>query len=109
MLPAIVLILTGCNLKGLSPGYESITFKPTQCANPWDDLLSSYYREPEVKFQSYLKENGISEIYDFKIKSDNKSYCEACTCVGPETYVFKIKKNEVKILKSIEPFNRLDI
>ncbi len=105
---SIILILSSCSLIGIEPGLEKINFKPTQCANPWDQtVLAAPNPSSEQKFKAYLALNGISEVLDFEIMLDNGVYCEACNCVGNETFNFKIKKEELKVLKTIAPFDKL--
>jgi hypothetical protein len=105
---SIILILSSCKMLGIEPGLEKISFKPTQCANPWDQtVLAAPNPSSEEKFKAYLAINGISEVLDFKITRDNGVYCEACTCVGSETYHFKIKKDDLNTLKTIAPFDEL--
>ncbi|MFT5886369.1 MAG: hypothetical protein ACI9IP_002833 [Arcticibacterium sp.] len=103
---SLLLLIQSCTFLGIDPDIEKISFKPTQCANPWDvSVLAQANPTPEEKLKTYLGQGGISEVFDFQIKTDNGSYCEACHCEGRETYTFSIKKEELSILKSIEPFD----
>lgn len=83
---------------------KKVRFKPTQCANPWDNV--GYTGDATDRFRAYLKENGIDTIEDFTVSTDQKSYCEACTCKGPDTYIFRIPKEDYELLKTIPPFDQ---
>jgi hypothetical protein len=63
----------------------------------------------EENFKAYLFSKGTSLVNHFKITIDIGVCCEACICVGSQTYHFKIKKDEVSKLKPIDPFDKLDI
>ena len=103
---AFLLFIQSCTFLSIEPGLEKISFKPTQCANPWDNsVLAAPNPTAEEKFKAYLSQGGISEVLDFQIKTDNGSYCEACHCKGNETYIFSIKKEELSVLRTIEPFD----
>ncbi|MGR3811528.1 hypothetical protein [Jiulongibacter sp. NS-SX5] len=105
LLLSFITLLFSCDSVSIG-AYKKVKFKPTQCANPWD--FNGSEGEAVDRFKEYLFTNGITEIKSFRLSSDNKSYCEACSCEGRDTYTFSILKTEYDLLKTIPPFDQLD-
>jgi hypothetical protein len=85
---------------------KTINYKPTQCSEPWDvsKYTDSGNLSREARFTSFLKDNGIAELVDFKNTKDGNIYCMACTCPSSDNFSFKVSAANYEKLKSIEPF-----
>lgn len=105
----LLTFVTSCTEFDVESPYQVITFKPTQCSNPWDLGDIDENKTAEERFGEYLSSNGISEIKDFSFDVDTNIYCSACSCLSNKTYTFKVKVEELPKLRILEPFQGLDI
>lgn len=104
----LFLLTSSCTEFDVETPYQLINFKPTQCANSWDNTEMDPNKTAEDRFRAYLLANRISEIKDFSFTIDENIYCQACTCPSNKTYIFKIKTDELPMLKSLNEFKELD-
>lgn len=82
---------------------QRVSFMPTACSEPWDsEIYSGGNRGSRIV--AYLKDNGISDILNFKSEVDNMAYCQACNCPSGETFSFNVSKSDYEKLKTIVPF-----
>ena len=103
---SIVLAVGNCqNKEDINAELMTVNYKPTQCAEVYDNLFDNGELSREQRFLKYLKEKGITEIIDFKNKPDNGVYCLACTCPSGDNFSFKVSANDYKKLKTIPPFD----
>ena len=82
---------------------QSVSFMPTACSEPWDTAAYEGGNRGS-RIIAYLKDNGISNIFDFESETDGMVYCQACTCPSGETFTFKVSKSDYQKLKTIVPF-----
>ena len=98
---------TACNnVEVMSDRSETISYKPTQCSEPWDE--TEYFANPnlsrEDRFKLYLKNNGIENLSEFKNTKDDKVYCSACNCPSNDNFSFKLSQSDYTKILTIEPF-----
>ncbi|MCP9769534.1 hypothetical protein EGI22_16650 [Lacihabitans sp. LS3-19] len=90
----------------MSDKTETISYKPTQCSEPWDE--TEYFANPnlsrEERFKLYLKNNGIVNLLEFKNTKDDNVNCTACNCPSSDTFSFKLSQTDYVKILTIEPF-----
>jgi hypothetical protein len=83
---------------------QKVSFMPTACSEPWD---AKEYEGGNrgSRIIAYLKDNGVSDVFNFDSEEDGMVYCLACTCPSGETFTFSVSKSDYEKLKNIIPFN----
>ena len=85
---------------------QNVSYMPTQCSEPWD--AENYTKSGDnrgTRLVAYLKDKGITNVYNLKSTNDGNMYCQACTCPSGELFSFGVSKDDYTKLKSIEPFS----
>ncbi|MDP5139270.1 MAG: hypothetical protein NWP83_02230 [Spirosomaceae bacterium] len=82
---------------------QTVSFMPTACSEPWDNEKYAGGNRGS-RIISYLKDNGIGDVYNFTSATDGMVYCQACSCPSGETFTFKVSKSDYTKLKTIVPF-----
>lgn len=106
---AIMVPFSSCTTENVEADntYNSVSIKPNQCDEPWDDAAYTTQTKlikREDRFKAYLSDKGIKDLKNFKNTTDDKIYCQACTCPSNDNYSFELNKTEFEKLKTIERF-----
>ena len=83
-----------------------VSYKPTQCSEPWDEAAytNKVNLSREERFKLFLKDKGVSNLNEFKNTPDNNIYCSACNCPSNDNFSFKVSESDLAKLKTFEPF-----
>lgn len=102
----MLIFFASCSAATPSPeDLKTISYMPTQCSEPWDEATyTNSGANRGSRLLAYLKDKGIVDIYNFKSTTDDKFYCEACTCLSGELFTFSVAEADYNKLKTIEPF-----
>ena len=89
----------------LSNGEVEMSYKETQCSDPWYELIVSHKdRSKETVLKEYFRLKNISYLdlaYD-KAKDDEVITCTACTCYTGSVFYDKIKNDNDTIDKLLK-------
>jgi len=89
----------------LSNGEVEMSYKETQCSDPWYELIVSHNeRSKETVLKEYFRLKNISYLdlaYD-KAKEDEVITCTACTCFTGSVFYVKIKNDNDTIDKLLK-------
>ncbi|MFB0945865.1 MAG: hypothetical protein ACI9V1_001916 [Spirosomataceae bacterium] len=106
-IPLLLFLFAFVSCENTTPApmdLQKVSFMPTACSELWD--IKAYEGGNRgSRIIAYLKDNGVSDIFNFKSENDGMVYCQACTCPSGETYTFSVSKSSYEKLKKIMPFD----
>lgn len=102
------IVLFSCTSDVPNPNeLKEVSFVPTQCSEPWDESkYTNLGGNRGSRIITYLKDNGIKDIYNFDAKSTGEVVCLACTCSSAEQITFKVSNTDFEKIKKIPPFSK---